>query len=107
MYQRFSANGTLHLGQVSDAKVGVWVIQVRGNGWTGSVAVRGRARHIHDQPDAPFVAVAYRDMATGDVAAAPINADALVEVPAAGLDIQLAVTVTAGEVEVWARPALG
>lgn len=107
MYRRFSANGTLHLGQVSDAEVGVWVIQVRGNGWTGSVAVQGRARHIHDQPDAPFVAVAYRDTATGDVAAAPIAADALVEVPAAGLDIQLAVTVTAGEVEVWARPALG
>lgn len=104
-----SATGQTILGEADDIGEARMRIHLDADGsWSGSVVVRARVRGSGIAAgSAPAIAYdSLLDTSTNPLTAA-ITADALIDVPAGGMDVILDATVTTGKMTVYAVPLLG
>lgn len=115
-----SANGTTELGNSGTATVNTKHIRLLGSGWTGSMTIQGR--HTIGLPVLgeavaaadTYAAIPYRRLNIGGTVSdgvmtnAVITGDAIIEVPAEGMDIAILTSgYAAGSMLVLTRDVAG
>lgn len=91
---------TIQLAEAYPGVVSRWVIHVEdGPAGSGNWSVQPTSRGIADS-DFTRLNASYYDIVTGAVATAALTAAGLIAIDASGQDVALAVTVTAGSVDV-------
>jgi len=102
-----AASANVALGDGSEDRVSRWVISIEDGGSSNhSVLIQGRVIG----GGRGWQTIGYFSFLTmADVAGTALTsaADALILVDSSGLEIRLAVTITAGEVDISAKPLIG
>lgn len=96
-------------GQAYDSKIGSFMFQVEGNGWTGELVIYGQIPGATNA-SVGWIALAYQDLNTGNdvTGGTAITADGLYAVRADhGMMIRMAYTHTAGSVDILATEGIG
>lgn len=98
------AAGQTDLGLAVSGKVCSWLIQFESASFSGSVTIKGAAADTVNTA----LALAYKNMVTGENATAAITGNALVLVDGSGCGVQLDCTsYTSGELGYTARAMIG
>ena len=111
-HRSISASETWVLGDGSEDRVSRWAISIADGGSSNhSVLVKGRVIGSGlPLPARPWITIGYFNFATmADVAGTALtsSADALILVDCSGLEIELVITISAGEVDISAKPLIG
>ena len=99
---------TVFLVAPSETFVGTWVVRLEGDGLTGTVDVQGRpARSSATWQNIDYrVRTAVADPVVTQLTNATIGSGIILEINAAGLDVQLDCAVSAGSLFIDAAPPL-